>query len=273
LPEPAPESSHQQDFRRAILQRYLRAYLVPSALIALGIGMVLNVVYRYVAFNWLSEKFRIYESMTAVVFFLSIDLYLLVLYSVSSGVFRRYSDNGIFRDLYVSGLRSWQIFSPLIEVLSLLVFADALVEGVIASLTTHEPGRVPIIGFIATMVFSVIVSVFIACCYTVLHLRQTSKAVGYGFVFAISYATAAALAALADVFEPVIAGWRSAEDLPFFARMLNSVSGSSSQLFSSLFAGYIAQSIIGLVLLALLPPLYMYTRRLAESRYARIAGS
>ena len=266
--EATPDPDH--DFRKAVRARYFRALAGPKQIGILAAGLIANLLFRNVLFDWLSTQLRWYENMTMVVLGLSVDFYLLCLGTLAYQTFQTYSAAGIFRDLRQAGVRGWSVFAPFLQVLFLLILVDPVIEGLVAAVTGYEPSRLAFVGYLTSLLYAPIAAALIATVILLMNLKRWPLLLQYFLLLGLTFGSAMALTTGGEVLEPYYRQWNPDHSGSAMLKALASLAGGSWNNFANLYAYYTMLLVEGVVLAVLLVPLYTYTRGVAQRQFEKL---
>lgn len=148
------------DFQHAITKQYLRGMLSRGGSILLLSGLCLNLVVHHWLFNIVSDTFKIYRSMTAILFGLSIDFFSLALISASAVTYQRFRSGNIYRDLNLSGIAPWPALRPLLSIVFCMSFAAGLVQSLIGALLSDDVPIILMAGIVAGGLYGLVTASF-----------------------------------------------------------------------------------------------------------------
>jgi len=199
--------SVDSEFRKALFRRYLSDLGGRKGFLALGIGLIANLLMHYWAFDQISSALGLYRSMTLVIAGLSVDYFALILTGLVFGTWRRFHGSGFFRDLQLTGVSAWEATRPLLLLIFWLVLADALVETGIALIFQSEKPLVNLATVFTGVFFGLVMASWMAHLLVLMNQLKVFLTAQFGIILTLGFGTLFGISALQEYLHVLTRDW------------------------------------------------------------------
>lgn len=204
-----------------------------------------------------------------VILGLSVDFYLLCLVGLTHHTFQTYANSGIYRDLRTAGVRAWDVFRPLLEVLMVLIIADTAIEALLDIVLGHQPAGLAVLGYMLMLVYAFIAALFTGCILVAMNLLRLQLVLQYFAILTLSFLSLSAVSKMADALQPSLHAWNPDKRAGGLMHAIARLAGAQWNNFSDQYAYYAALIAEGVLFTVLSVPLYALVRRISEARFPK----